>query len=158
LTYPGTVSLSTAHLTYLSDVLRMHRAVIGSRWRKLPPHRQALLVPAHLRNGDTYSRLAAGFGVGVAAVFRYVREAVDLLAARAPSLTAALWRAWRTTVTSSASWTAPWCASTGSAVTWIGGTTPVSTTSTGSTCKGWSTRVVATWSGSPTDYPDPPTT
>ena len=47
---------------------------------------------AHLRNGDTYARLAEGFGIGVATVFRYVREAVDLLAQRAPSLTAALWQ------------------------------------------------------------------
>lgn len=92
MTYPGTISLSSAHLTHLADLLRAHRAAIGSRWRRLAPGRQALLVLAHLRNGDTYTRLAAGFGVGVATVFRYVREAVDLLAARAPSLTAALWR------------------------------------------------------------------
>ncbi len=46
---------------------------------------------AHLRNGDTYQQLAAGCGVGVATVYRYIREAVDLLAAQAPSLTAALW-------------------------------------------------------------------
>jgi hypothetical protein len=36
--------------------------------------------------------LAEGFRVGLATVFRYVREAVDLLAAQAPSRTAALWR------------------------------------------------------------------
>jgi hypothetical protein len=46
----------------------------------------------HRGFGDTYTRLAAGFEVGLATVFRYVREAVDLLADRAPSLTAALWR------------------------------------------------------------------
>jgi hypothetical protein len=91
-TYPGTLSLSRAHLTHLADLLRGHRARIGSRWRKLAPGRQALLVLAHLRNGDTYTRLAAGFEVGLATVWRHVREAVDLLAARAPSLTAALWR------------------------------------------------------------------
>jgi len=91
-TYPGTVALSRAHLTHLACLIRAHRQAIGSLWRKLPPHRQALLVLAHLRNGDTYARLAAGFGVGIATVFRYVREAVDLLAARAPSLTATLWR------------------------------------------------------------------
>jgi hypothetical protein len=39
-----------------------------------------LLVLAHLRCGNTYSRLAAGFGVGVATVHRYVAELVDLLA------------------------------------------------------------------------------
>lgn len=60
-------------------------------WRKLPARDQALLVLAHPRNGDTYQRLAAGFGVGVATVYRYVREAVALLAAAGRSLTAALW-------------------------------------------------------------------
>jgi DDE superfamily endonuclease/Helix-turn-helix of DDE superfamily endonuclease len=91
-TYPGTIALSRAHLTHLAGLIRTHRRAIGSVWRKLSPARQALLALAHLRNGDTYTRLAAGFGVGVATVFRYVREAVDLLAACAPSLTAALWR------------------------------------------------------------------
>jgi hypothetical protein len=91
-TYPGTLSLSRAHLTRLADLLRAHRAAIGSRWRKLSAGRQALLVLVHLRNGDTYARLAEGFEVGLATVWRYVREAVDLLAALAPSLTAALWR------------------------------------------------------------------
>jgi hypothetical protein len=84
--------LSRAHLTHLADLLRGHRARIGTRWRKVTPGRQALLVLAHLRNGDTYARQAAGFEVGLATVFRYVREATELLAARAPSLTAALWR------------------------------------------------------------------
>jgi hypothetical protein len=91
-TYPGTLSLSRAHLTRLADLLRGHRARIGSRWRRLAPGRQALLVLAHLRNGDTYTRLAEGLRLGLATVFRYVREAVDLLAAAAPRLTAALWR------------------------------------------------------------------
>jgi DDE superfamily endonuclease len=37
----------------------------------LDPGRQALLVLAHLRCGDTYARLAGGFEVSVATVFRY---------------------------------------------------------------------------------------
>ncbi|MFC4464295.1 transposase family protein [Streptomyces xiangluensis] len=48
--------------------------------------RQALLVLAHLRCGDTYASLAAGFGIGVATAYRYVREAVEILAELAPSL------------------------------------------------------------------------
>jgi hypothetical protein len=92
LSYPSTISLSTQTLRYLTQVVRTHRRRIGSYWRRLEPGRQALLVLAHLRNGDTYARLAAGFGVGIATVYRYVRETVDLLAARAPSLTAALRR------------------------------------------------------------------
>lgn len=93
--YPGMVRLSRAHLTHLASLLSAHRKAIGCRWRRLSPGRQALLVLAHLRNGDTYARLAGGFGVGVATVFRYIGEAVDLLAAHAPTLTAAVWQlAW----------------------------------------------------------------
>lgn len=39
---------------------------------------------AHLRCGETYTRLACGFGIGVATVYRYITEAVHLLAAVAP--------------------------------------------------------------------------
>jgi len=63
-----------------------HRIWIGSLWRKLNPGQQALLVLAHLRKGETFAELAAGFGVGVATAWRYVRETVALLAARAPKL------------------------------------------------------------------------
>ncbi|MCR3725196.1 hypothetical protein FHS35_002044 [Streptomyces umbrinus] len=33
-----------------------------------------LLDLVHLRCGDTYAQLAAGFGIGIATVFRYIRE------------------------------------------------------------------------------------
>ena len=92
MTYPGTLAVSTAHLNRVAELLRAHRNRIRSPWRRLSCGRQAMLVLAHLRNGDTYARLAEGFAVGVATVFRYVREVVDLLAAVAPTLTAALWR------------------------------------------------------------------
>lgn len=78
LTYPATIPLSTRTLTYLAEQLRAQRAVRGTRSRRLDPGRQALLVLAHLRNGDTYTRLAAGFGIGVVTVYRYIREALDL--------------------------------------------------------------------------------
>ncbi len=48
---------------------------------------------AHLRNGDTYTRLAAGFGVGTSTAWRYVREPVDLLAALADDVTTGIARA-----------------------------------------------------------------
>jgi Helix-turn-helix of DDE superfamily endonuclease len=41
---------------------------------------------AHLRKGETFAGLAAGFGVGVATAWRYVNETVALLATRAPKL------------------------------------------------------------------------
>ncbi len=90
LTYPGTITLSERTLAFLADLLQAHRARLRT-WRKLAAHDQALLVLAHLRNGDTYARLAAGFGLEVATVYRYVREAVALLAGLRRSLTAALW-------------------------------------------------------------------
>jgi hypothetical protein len=44
----------------------------------------------HLRKGETFVGLAAGFGVGTTTAWRYVQKTVALLAARAPRLDAAL--------------------------------------------------------------------
>ncbi|MGW2339087.1 transposase family protein [Streptomyces sp. NPDC001661] len=90
LVYPSAIDLSTVHLRHLSRVLATRRREIGSRWRRLTPQRQALLALAHLRCGDTYAQLAAGFGIGIATVYRYVREAIDVLAALAPTLDEAM--------------------------------------------------------------------
>jgi hypothetical protein len=88
--YRAALPLSRQTLTFVSGIIRGHRASIGSLWRKLNPGQQALLVLAYLRKGETFAELAAGFGVGTATAWRYVREAVTLLAARAPKLPAAL--------------------------------------------------------------------
>lgn len=95
LTYPATVPLSARTLTHLADLLRTHRRSKGTRWRRLNPGQQALMTLAHLRNGDTYHRLAAGFGVGVSTVYRYLREAIDLLAGHAIPLHRAVYLASR---------------------------------------------------------------
>ncbi|MFI2207692.1 transposase family protein [Streptomyces sp. NPDC020192] len=50
----------------------------------------AVAVLAHLRCGHTYAQLAAGFGVGVATVYRYVAEAVEILATHASDLATAV--------------------------------------------------------------------
>jgi Helix-turn-helix of DDE superfamily endonuclease len=66
-------------LTFVAGAIRRHRAAIGSPWRKLNPARQALLVLAYLRKGDTFAELAAGFAVGTTTAWRYVnlrREAL----------------------------------------------------------------------------------
>ena len=73
-------------LTFAAGIIRRHRKAIGSRWRKLNPGQQALLVLAYLRKGETFAGLAAGFGVGAATAWLYVEETVELLAARAPKL------------------------------------------------------------------------
>jgi hypothetical protein len=84
LVYPSAIDLSSSTLRYLTRRLSAHRVLVGTRWRRLTASRQALLVLAHLRCGNTYAQLAAGFGIGIATVFRYIREAVDLLAPRPP--------------------------------------------------------------------------
>jgi hypothetical protein len=71
------MQVSNRALQTLADALRHRRTVLGSRWRRLPAGRQALLVLAHLNKGETYTALAGGFGVGTTTVFRYVREGVD---------------------------------------------------------------------------------
>src|SRR5690348_7643147 len=84
--YRAALPLSSRTLNFTAGVIRRHRQSIGSRWRKLPPGKQALLVLVYLRKGETYPDLAAGFGVGTATAWRYVEETTDLLAARAPKL------------------------------------------------------------------------
>jgi DDE superfamily endonuclease/Helix-turn-helix of DDE superfamily endonuclease len=88
--YPAALPLSSQTLNYTAGVIRRHRQKIGSPWRKLNPGRQALLVLAYLRKGETFAELAAGFGVGTATAWRYISETVTLLAARSPKLRRAL--------------------------------------------------------------------
>jgi len=90
LSCPAALPLSAPTLTCAAGVIRRHRTKIGSAWRKLNPGRQALLVLAYLRTGDTFAELAAGFGIGTATAWRYVTETTALLAARAPQLRQAL--------------------------------------------------------------------
>ena len=90
LSYPAAIPLSTRALNHLAGLIRRHRGQRRSRWRRLDPGRQALLALAHLRNGDTYTRLACGFEIGVSTAWRYVREAIDLLAATADDLDTAM--------------------------------------------------------------------
>jgi hypothetical protein len=74
----------------LADALRQRRTMLRTKWRRLEPGRQALLVVAHLREGETYADLARGFAVGTTTVYRYLREGLDVLAAMAPTLSQAI--------------------------------------------------------------------
>ncbi|MEU0522015.1 transposase family protein [Streptosporangium sp. NPDC006007] len=94
--YRAALPLSRRTLTYPAGVIRRHRKAIGSPWRRLGPGRQALLVLVHLRKGETFAELAAGFGVGTATAWRYVCETVALLARRSPRLEQVLRAAKRT--------------------------------------------------------------
>jgi hypothetical protein len=84
--YRAALPLSSRTLNYAAGIIRRHRKAIGSCWRKLNPGRQAPLVLAYLRKGETFADLAAGFDVGTTTAWRYVNETTELLAARAPRL------------------------------------------------------------------------
>ncbi|SCD75094.1 Helix-turn-helix of DDE superfamily endonuclease [Streptomyces sp. TverLS-915] len=86
LVYPSGIDVSSSTLRFLARQLRAHHRALGSRWRRLSAGRQALLALAHLRVGHTYAQFAAGFGIGTTTAYRYVAEAVDLLADLAPTL------------------------------------------------------------------------
>ncbi|MFI6744347.1 transposase family protein, partial [Nonomuraea sp. NPDC050451] len=95
LSYRASIPLSNHTLIRLAELIRIRRVERRSRWRKLDPAQQALLVLAHLRNGDTYARLAAGFAIGTTTAWRYIRESVNLLAELADDVHAAAERASR---------------------------------------------------------------
>jgi len=88
--YRAALPLSSKTLNFTAGVVRRHRKAIGSRWRKLSPGQEALLVLAYLRKGETFDELAAGFGIGRTTAWRYVNEVIELLAARAPKLRQAI--------------------------------------------------------------------
>ena len=77
LSYPSGMTVSSRALGVLSDALRAQRNQRATRWRKLSAGRQALLVVAYLRKGETYADLACGFSIGTSTVYRYIREALD---------------------------------------------------------------------------------
>ena len=93
--YRAALPLSRQTLTFVSDLIRAHRRELGSVWRKLNPGQQAMLVLVHLRKGEPFAEVGAGFDVSTTTCWRYVNETVELLAQRAPKLRAALRRAKR---------------------------------------------------------------
>ncbi|MDW5326771.1 transposase family protein [Plantactinospora sp. KLBMP9567] len=95
LSYPAAIPLSTRTLARLAGLIRARHAQRRCRWRRMDPGRQALLVLAHLCNGDTYARLAAGFAIGTTTAWRYMQEAIDLLTVIADDLDACVGRAAR---------------------------------------------------------------
>ncbi len=93
--YRAALPLSHQTLTFVSGIIRTHRKRLGSMWRKLNPGQQALAVLVYLRKGEPFAEVGAGFDISTTTCWRYVNETVDLLAARAPKLRAALHKAKR---------------------------------------------------------------
>ncbi|MCE0445383.1 hypothetical protein LT493_11315 [Streptomyces tricolor] len=96
LVYTARLPLSSATLNYLATLIRGHLKKIDSRWRPCPRGKIAGIVLAVLRCDQRPGDLAGGNGVHRTTVTRWVREAVGLLAARAPRLDRALKKIART--------------------------------------------------------------
>lgn len=90
LVYQCALPLSRQTLTFVADLLRAHLKKIGSRWRKLPPGKIALIVLATLRHDHRLADMAGGNAVSASTVHRWTWEIIGLLAARAPRLDRAL--------------------------------------------------------------------
>jgi hypothetical protein len=92
LVYQCALPLSRQTLTFVAGLLRAHLKKIGSRWRKLPPGKVALIVVATLRHDHRLADMAGGNGVSASTIHRWTWEVIGLLAARAPRLDRALAR------------------------------------------------------------------
>ncbi|WP_240797654.1 transposase family protein [Streptomyces sp. F001] len=88
--YLSSLTLSTATLAFLGDLLRGHLKKIHSRWRKLPPGRIATVVLAVLRHDQRLADMTGGNNISATTVRRWVMEVIELLATRAERLDRAL--------------------------------------------------------------------
>lgn len=68
----------------VAGLIRKRRKALGSRRRKLAPGAQAVVVPAVLRHDQRLADMAGGNAVAASTVRRWVKEAIELLAVRAP--------------------------------------------------------------------------
>ena len=77
---------------FVSDLLADHRRELGTRagTRALTCWKQAVFGLAWFRDRPDIRRLGMGFGISQATAYRYKDEAVEVLAAKAPSLREAL--------------------------------------------------------------------
>jgi hypothetical protein len=80
---------------FVSRLLAERRREIGTRrgTRALTCWKQAVFVLAWFRDRPDIRRLGQGFGISQATAYRYLNEAIEVLADRAPSLREALEKA-----------------------------------------------------------------
>jgi hypothetical protein len=92
ISYRSALPVSTATITWLTSLITTHRARIGSRWRKVTPAQQAVLVLAMLRKDERLRDLATPNGISASTLRRWLLELIGLLAGRAPRLNRVLRR------------------------------------------------------------------
>jgi hypothetical protein len=81
--------------SFLAELLADHRRDIGTRHgtRALTCWKQAVFALAWFRDRPDIPRLGKGFGISQATAYRYLDEAIEVLAVRAPGLREALEKA-----------------------------------------------------------------
>jgi hypothetical protein len=92
LSYRVTLDVPFQLAVFVSGLLAGHRRELGTRdgTRALTCWKQAVFALAWFRDRPDIRRLGQGFGISQATAYRYKDEAVQVLAARAPSLREAL--------------------------------------------------------------------
>lgn len=92
--YRAMIDVPRELVQHVARLLRAERRAVGTRSgsRALTCWYQALLVLVWFRKGEDKITLAAGFGVSRATAYRYIAEAVRVLAAQTPTLHEALQR------------------------------------------------------------------
>ncbi|MEU3282862.1 transposase family protein [Streptomyces antibioticus] len=82
--------MSKRTIELVAGLIRGRRKQLGTRWRKVTPGTQAIVVLAVLRHDQRLVDMAGGNDVSASTVRRWVLEVLGLLAARAPRLDRAL--------------------------------------------------------------------
>ncbi|HEX6525595.1 MAG TPA: transposase family protein [Streptosporangiaceae bacterium] len=95
ISYRVTLDVPFQLALFVSQLLAGHRREIGTRagTRALTCWKQAIFTLAWFRDRPDIGRLGAGFGISQATAYRYKDEALEVLAAKAPTLRQALERA-----------------------------------------------------------------
>lgn len=94
ITYSARLDVPRELVRHVARLLHTERRAVGTRpgTRALTCFYQAILVLVWFRKGEDKTTLGAGFGVSRATAYRYVAEAVRVLAAQTPTLHDALAR------------------------------------------------------------------
>ncbi|MFE0276126.1 transposase family protein [Streptomyces sp. NPDC058992] len=88
--YQVRLPLSKRTIGLVAGLIRGRRKQLGTRWRKVTPGAQAVIVLAVLRHDQRLADMAGGNHVSASTVRRWVLEVLTLLSARAPRLDRAL--------------------------------------------------------------------
>lgn len=92
--YPAMLDVADELVAFLAELLAAERLARGTRAgsRALTCEKQAIFALVWFRERRDVALIGKGLGISQATAYRYLDEAIDVLAARAPDLHAALAR------------------------------------------------------------------